>query len=99
MGKTDREKVINALGRCESYGYCEDTNCPYYENLSCLELLRKDALELLKMEQPRCKDCLHYHKGGYNADGTKLPDNVGCCELHERYFFGEMDYCSYHTGV
>lgn len=49
---TDREKVINALGRCESYGYCEDKDCPYYENVSCLELLRKDALELLKGQEP-----------------------------------------------
>ncbi len=44
----DREKVINAFGRCESYGYCEDRDCPYYENTNCLEMLRKDALELLK---------------------------------------------------
>lgn len=49
----DREKVINALGRCESYGYCEDKNCPYYGSVSCLELLRKDALELLKNREPR----------------------------------------------
>lgn len=48
----DREKVINALGRCESYGYCEDMNCPYYKNTNCLELLRKDALILLKEQEP-----------------------------------------------
>lgn len=49
----DREKVINALGRCESYGYCDDKRCPYYENTGCLESLRKDALELLKAQEPR----------------------------------------------
>lgn len=43
----DREKVINALGRCESYGYCEDELCPYYGDTGCLESMRKDALELL----------------------------------------------------
>lgn len=48
----DREKVINALGRCELYGYCRDVNCPYYENMHCLELLRKDALALLKEREP-----------------------------------------------
>ena len=52
----DRGKVINALGRCESYGYCEDMNCPYYKNTNCLELLRKDALILLK-EQDNCENC------------------------------------------
>lgn len=47
----DRKKVINALGRCESYGYCEDKRCPYYEDTSCLESMRKDALELLKEQE------------------------------------------------
>lgn len=50
---TDREKVINALGRCESYGYCEDKRCPYYEDTGCLESMRKDALELLKEQEQR----------------------------------------------
>lgn len=45
-----REKVMNALGRCESYGYCEDKQCPYYECTGCLDLLRKDALSLLKTQ-------------------------------------------------
>ena len=49
----DREKVINALGRCESYGYCEDMDCPYYKNTNCLELLRKEALTLLKEKEPK----------------------------------------------
>jgi len=52
----DREKVIKALGRCESYGYCEDKRCPYYEDTSCLESMRKDALELLKKQEPRVMD-------------------------------------------
>ena len=52
---TDKEKVINALGRCESYGYCEDMDCPYYKNTNCLELLRKDALILLKEQEERIK--------------------------------------------
>lgn len=51
----DKEKVINALWRCESYGYCEDMDCPYYKNTHCLELLRKDALILLKEQEERIK--------------------------------------------
>lgn len=46
----DLEKTINALGRCESYGYCEDKQCPYYECVGCLELLRKDALSILEAQ-------------------------------------------------
>ena len=49
----DREKVINALKRCESYGFCEDKQCPYYDNVSCLEMVRKDALSLLQAQEPR----------------------------------------------
>lgn len=45
------EKVIKALKRCESYGFCEDKQCPYYDNVSCLEMVRKDALELLKAQE------------------------------------------------
>lgn len=48
---TDREKVMNALWRCESYGYCEDKRCPYYGDTNCLESMRKDALELLKEQE------------------------------------------------
>lgn len=47
------EKVIDGLRRCESYGYCEDKQCPYYECAGCLELLRSDALSMLKAQEPR----------------------------------------------
>lgn len=41
-------EVIDALERCNSYGMCDDEGCPYYPTVGCLELLRKDALKLLK---------------------------------------------------
>lgn len=77
----DRKKVINALGRCESYGYCEDKRCPYYKDTSCLESMRKDALELLKEQEAvkpilvklyphdvyKCGNC------GHCAVGTTVP--------------------------
>lgn len=65
----DREKVINALGRCESYGYCENIDCPYFESVRCLELLRKDALalilenrpvELVKRKLVTCAECKYW---------------------------------------
>ncbi len=48
---TNREKVKNALRRCKSYGDCEDEGCPYYYTVGCLELLRKEALALLKEQE------------------------------------------------
>jgi len=47
----DREKVMNALERCESYGQCDDDSCPYFIKVACLEELRKDALALLKEQE------------------------------------------------
>lgn len=63
----DRGKVINALGRCNLYGYCEDVGCPYYKSALCLELLRKDTLELLKEQETviRCKDCKRHLECDY----------------------------------
>ena len=85
----DREKVITGVDICLSRFHCGE-DCPYYnvENRSgCMELLRKDALELLK-EQPeivRCEDCKHrptYPK----AYGAEI-NGHWCywCELHRMW--------------
>ena len=54
---TDREevrkKVIEGLERCDLYGYCADKQCPYYENVTCHEALRRDTLSLLEEQEPR----------------------------------------------
>ena len=83
---TDKEKVINALERCESYGYCQDTDCPYYENTHCLELLRKDALILLKEYKP-VKPKSKVRHGAYG----QIQHFCGNCNamLH-----GKQKYCS-----
>ena len=47
----DREKVINALERCDLYELCVDDSCPYYRDAACLEKLRQDALALLKEQK------------------------------------------------
>jgi len=52
-----REKVIKALEHCKSYGSCEDEGCPYYYTVGCLELLRKDALELIKEQEAKMSVC------------------------------------------
>ena len=55
----DREKVIKGLECCTGLG-CHH-GCEYL-NSGCTELLKKDALALLKEQGTvvRCKDCKHY---------------------------------------
>lgn len=47
-----RENVIKGLRYCEPYGYCTEKQCPYYECVGCLKLLRDNVLELLKAQDP-----------------------------------------------
>ena len=68
---TDREKVITGFDICLSRFHCGE-DCPYYNAESrsgCMELLRKDALELLKEQETtlekdghhiRCVKCNSY---------------------------------------
>lgn len=50
----DREKVIKGLEICSDPGSCR-SECPYYEKegAECSYCLLKDALELLKKQEPR----------------------------------------------
>lgn len=65
----DKEKVMNALERCEPYELCVDDSCPYFRVAACLEKLRQDALALLKEQEAnmesvvRCKECKWYQAG------------------------------------
>ena len=48
----DREKVMNGLKCCsEIKEKCDD--CPYSGVLRCMMVLKRDALELLKAQEPR----------------------------------------------
>lgn len=76
----DKEKVVDALERCEPYELCYDDSCPYYRETACLEKLRQDALALLKEQEaaepvmkkgrwftvPTCRKC-----GCFFTTGTK----------------------------
>lgn len=77
----DREKVINALERCEPYGLCYDDSCPYYRDAACLEKLRQGALVLLKEQEAREP---HYTTLKYLVDGTEVtvhhPECPRCIE-------------------
>ena len=72
----DRIEVMDALERCNSYGMCDDEGCPYYPTLGCLELLRKDALELLKEQKAKA---IEYNDNPF----TGLP--VAHCPNCKRY--------------
>ena len=91
LGMDDlREKVINALGRCESYGYCEDKQCPYYENTGCLELLRKDTLSMLREQEP-VKPIIKHEMD----DVCSCIDNVAYCgKCGEPIGRLKKNYCS-----
>ena len=50
---TDREKVIKGL-ECCGFDHCEPIDCPYYvEKNNCENMLMRDALALLKAQEPR----------------------------------------------
>lgn len=61
---TDRKKVILGL-KCHMKNNCQygGTECPYWDDDKCSEHLCRDALALLREQEPeivRCKDCEHY---------------------------------------
>ena len=54
----DREKVIKGLECCAIGLYCPDEECPYEKDKeekqeNCIALLARDALEVLKAQEPR----------------------------------------------
>ena len=85
---TDREKVIKGLECCNEFMTCK-ANCPY-RNDGCREILSRDALALLKSQEPvepildidtwKCGDCGHALE-----HQQLLGDNV---LFHEQY-----NYC------
>lgn len=59
---TDSKKVIYAIERCTCHVPDACRDCPYdagHPYNECIEMLLKDALELLKEQETivRCKDC------------------------------------------
>lgn len=64
----DMEKVIKGLGYCANESKCAGTDCPYWESNDCSTEIMRDALALLKEQEPvvRCKDCRY---GQYCTDG------------------------------
>lgn len=47
-----REKVILAVKTCSPFFWpCENEQCPYYENVTCIETLRNDIIALLNPKE------------------------------------------------
>jgi hypothetical protein len=82
----DREKVINALERCEPYELCYDDSCPYYRDAACLEKLRQDALALLKEQEAKPVIVTT------NAYGTRFYHCPRC--NRDLYAYPRQSYCS-----
>ena len=74
----DREKVVKGLECCTGLG-CHH-GCEYLNN-GCTELLKKDALALLKEQEAvvRCKDCKWYKNFECENDNiSRMIDDCGC---------------------
>lgn len=74
MGMIDKEKVIQGL-KCCTQDHCDPKDCPYYDIENCCEdVLKADALELLRMEQLDGK----ISRPHYNAEVSN-GKYCGCC--------------------
>ena len=55
----DIEKVIKGLENCTNEGFCADNHCLYENVDNCVDVLMRDALELLKEQEAIIEQ---YHK-------------------------------------
>ena len=88
----DREKVIKGLECCAD-GDCKGQECPYHHNLpedwnkfDCNTELARDALELLKEQEPKQVVMTT------NSYGTKFYHCPRC--NHDIYAYPRQMYCS-----
>lgn len=65
---------------------------PYAGNKSDWQKVYNARDVLKKYDNTHCKNCLHFTRNNIPADGC------GFCNLLERVFEGDIDYCSYFTG-
>lgn len=90
----DREKVIRGLGACLAAEVTEDENpcasCPYFFDEMCQSAIKKDALALLREQEPvivRCKDCKFWHdpiRCRLDSEGLKTSDEWFCADGKRR---------------
>lgn len=68
MGR--REKVINGLECCKiPFTKCYDGGCPYFEDEGCKAKLKREALELLKAQEPRVLTLQEWKQAEEPKDG------------------------------
>lgn len=72
----DPEKVIKGIESCLNQGYCVDNFCPYETHENCIDVLLKDALELIK-DLKHVIDQYHKADGFLSAHGWKWSDENG----------------------
>lgn len=84
----DREKVIKALECCAYKQNCIE--CPYYKgNSTCMDDKDKDALELLKEQEPK----QIVRKQGKRENTRPLVLCKDCKNLIDHYGFMDDGYC------
>ena len=79
-----REKVIKGLECCSIGLYCPDEECPYEKDKeekqeNCIALLARDALELLKAQEPVKPIHLHNTKIHDSLKDVVFEDECGNC--------------------
>lgn len=79
----DREKVMHSLEQCITG--C-NRSCAYYDASYCLASLERDALELLKEQEPKLVAITT------NSYGTKFYHCPRC--NHDLYAYPRQIYCS-----
>ena len=62
-GRKKLEKVIKGLECCIRFSKCYEVGCPYFGDGRCRETLKRDALELLKAQEPRALALDEIHRG------------------------------------
>ena len=97
----DREKVIKGL-ECCGFDHCDPKECPYYVEMNnCEGMLMRDALTLLKAQEPRVltleevkqhnnqDGCVWFEQPTYNAVAAFVRKEDFEIEVISPYILGE----------
>ena len=81
----DREKVIKGLECCKMpFSKCYDGGCPYFEDEGCKAKLKREALELLKAQEPMEPEVKIYN-------GTDI--FYKCTSCHKSFLYNKQKFC------
>ena len=87
----DREKVIKGLECCNEFVTCK-ANCPY-RNDGCREILSRDAIALLKAQEPRVMTLDEFQVSEDNPKWLETKDGK-----HARWTLGNAGYNKFYDN-